>query len=583
MSDRRFKDKAALDPSAVLALPDAHPSMTGNRTLFPSTVVEPDGSAGILVSGLNNRKLGSVVEKGAFKGYALYSLTLEERATCPLDCAERAVCYGNGMQFARRNAIDPEGRFFALMEAEIVRLLAAPLRGLMVRLHVLGDFPSVPYVAFWAEMLDRHPRLACYGYTHRRTRNWGGDGIGDAIQALKDRHPDRFRIRWSSPAPRPDGAVVISHVPDRPRVDEGLVCPAQTEATGCCATCGLCWENGFRNETIVFVKHGRKTMEAAAEAEMAHARGDAAKLRRPQAATRRSRNAPLTGSDPADTRPVRPIALPAGLKPAEVSADPPEPRLVDPTSLRVEQRYQRDLTGKSISLIRRIVENWNWAKFKAPIVVETALGLLVIDGQHTAIAAATHPAIARIPVMVVAAASIAERAGAFVAHNRDRLAMSPFQVFHGELVAGDPEACGIMDVVAAAGASIPRNPVGRNVARPGQIVPLNQIRVIYRTDGPEVLGEILTVAVKAKLTPISRTTLRAIRMILREPKFADAKAKGVDAIAAAVAGIPNIDLAAETFAVASGQNRDRACAVLIENALLSAPVAPLRNRRLTPA
>ena len=59
--------------------------MRGNRTLFPTTVVTVTETVPgqLLVSGKNNRKLGGTVEKGRYKGYALYGLSLEERATCP--------------------------------------------------------------------------------------------------------------------------------------------------------------------------------------------------------------------------------------------------------------------------------------------------------------------------------------------------------------------------------------------------------------------------------------------------------------------------------------------------------------------
>jgi hypothetical protein len=35
MSQRRFTEKPDLDPSAVRSLPDGHPAMVENRTLFP--------------------------------------------------------------------------------------------------------------------------------------------------------------------------------------------------------------------------------------------------------------------------------------------------------------------------------------------------------------------------------------------------------------------------------------------------------------------------------------------------------------------------------------------------------------------
>jgi hypothetical protein len=38
LSERRFTDKPDLNPAAVMSLPEDHPAMRGNRTLFPITV-----------------------------------------------------------------------------------------------------------------------------------------------------------------------------------------------------------------------------------------------------------------------------------------------------------------------------------------------------------------------------------------------------------------------------------------------------------------------------------------------------------------------------------------------------------------
>lgn len=121
MVPRRFTDKPPLDPSSVWSLPPDHPAMRENRTLFPSTVVDVDEkfSGKLLVSGFNSRKLGSIIEKGKFKGYALYQLSLEERATCPMNCDARGVCYGNNMQFARRHRITDLELFHERLDAEI--------------------------------------------------------------------------------------------------------------------------------------------------------------------------------------------------------------------------------------------------------------------------------------------------------------------------------------------------------------------------------------------------------------------------------------------------------------------------------
>ncbi len=64
--------------------------------------------------------------------------------------------------------------------------------------------------------------------------------------------------------------------------------------------------------------------------------------------------------------------------------------MVKPSTLLVDERYQRGLSERSIKLIRKIVSEWDWRAFKPPVVVDVGAGLEVIDGQHTAIGAATH-------------------------------------------------------------------------------------------------------------------------------------------------------------------------------------------------
>ena len=81
------------------------------------------------------------------------------------------------------------------------------------------------------------------------------------------------------------------------------------------------------------------------------------------------------------------INLP-NLEPNAVSGAVPECVMVDPSALYVEEQYQRNLADKSIKLIRRMVRTWNWAHMKPPICVRSGDKLFVVDGQHTAIAAA---------------------------------------------------------------------------------------------------------------------------------------------------------------------------------------------------
>lgn len=555
MSERRFTDKPDLDPASVWALDPGHPAMVENRTLFPSTVVtvtadEPDR---LLVSGANNRKLGKTVEKGRFKGYALYGLSLEERATCPADCEMRAACYGNGMQFARRHRIGDRDVFFDRLASEIVELLDER-DGLLIRLHVLGDSPDVEYVAFWKEVLDEHTEVACYGYTH-----WTPDSeVGSAIQSVKDAHPDRFRIRWSGSEEQADGAVVVHHTPRKfgPRIEQGLVCPAQTDATACCATCGLCWEPASRNDCIAFIKHGRMSDETAA----------ASITKAPERTTEISQISHVqdVSSPPVENmRAVCGIDMPARAEPATVDPSPPETRLVSPTSLFVEPAYQRDLSGKSIKLIRKIVTGWEWSKFKPPVVADQGGKLFVIDGQHTAIAAATHPGIEKIPVFVVPVDQVEKRADSFVSHNRERINMTPFQVFHAEAAAKDKQAMEVLKIVVECGASIPRSQPAKGRAGVGTIVCVGEVRRAYRKQGPDVLRRVLRIAVAAKHAPITRTAVRGLSILLTEPFFERAARMSDDQLAGALEALPDIDFSARVAAEEAGTTHSRMAAQMI--------------------
>src|SRR5206468_3742977 len=110
--------------------------------------------------------------------------------------------------------------------------------------------------------------------------------------------------------------------------------------------------------------------------------------------------------DIAGLRSIR--ALPAeslrGITAAAGIGEPPVFELVDPRDLFVEDSYQRDVGANGIKLVRKIYAGFDWSRFKPPVCVRIPEwdGVLVcIDGQHTAIAAASHPEVLKIPVMIV--------------------------------------------------------------------------------------------------------------------------------------------------------------------------------------
>jgi len=114
-------------------------------------------------------------------------------------------------------------------------------QGVVVRLHVLGDFFSDQYVEFWHIMLDLLPDLKVFGYTHHKS----GWGLGKYINAsLNNSYPDRAAIRFSDDMDTPFRATV--------NTGGGIVCPEQTGATASCTTCGYCWSS---SDPVVFLEH----------------------------------------------------------------------------------------------------------------------------------------------------------------------------------------------------------------------------------------------------------------------------------------------------------------------------------------
>lgn len=248
---RRFESHADLAPEKVRGLSADHPAITEGRTLFPTTVVEAKTSPRLLVSGINQRKLGSKVVKGAWKGMPIYTLTLEERATCPTSCSHWADCYGNGMPYSRRHkhGEDLEEKLWA--ELAVKNILHPS--GFVVRLHILGDFYSADYVSLWLNAMVWFPALRVFGYTAREPDT----EIGSAIVSINAAYPDRWVIRFSGDQIGPMRATTINFKPAAV-VEGGIVCPVQTDKADCCGSCGLCWADAAKDKAIIFILHGQR-------------------------------------------------------------------------------------------------------------------------------------------------------------------------------------------------------------------------------------------------------------------------------------------------------------------------------------
>jgi hypothetical protein len=199
----------------------------------------------LLKSAKENKKLGNgkgTITKGKWKGFPLFSLTLEERKTCPITCHHWSTCFGNNMPFAHRvDALTNTQKFLSILQSEVSELASKYPKGFVVRLHVLGDFFSVDYVNFWVKMIQTYRNLHLFGYT---ARVFGP--IRNALNWLMK--SDRVWIRFSS-NPKNDGAIYATKATNNV---PGIVCPEQTGKTDSCLTCGLCWSI---NSTILFKEH----------------------------------------------------------------------------------------------------------------------------------------------------------------------------------------------------------------------------------------------------------------------------------------------------------------------------------------
>lgn len=222
--------------------PTSKPMLT-MRSQFLKQVRKPIGRR-VLQSGYNSAKIGKEIRKGKWKYFPVFTLTLEERRTCPTTCSLLTTCYGNNMHKAIRIEAGPQLEL--ALGFEIAELsLKYPL-GFTVRLHILGDFYSVAYVRMWARLLELYPMMRVFGFTAR----WQDDDpIGQELIGLVDRAWDRFAIRFSG-RHGPRSAITIDRPQDKPA--DAIVCPQQQGKTDCCSTCALCWQSERR---IAFLRH----------------------------------------------------------------------------------------------------------------------------------------------------------------------------------------------------------------------------------------------------------------------------------------------------------------------------------------
>ena len=218
-------------------------AIENGRTIYTNNVYDSVSHNGWLLKVSNNKKLGKAkIVKGRHKDKYIYSLSLEERKTCPKSCFHWKTCYGNNMPFAHR--FTANNNLMKKLDNELNLLSKKHKEGLLVRLHVVGDFFSVKYVKFWKKMLVKYSNVSVFGYTARTPFS----PIGKEIVNLRNKIWDRFSVRFSNSV-----MELSANSEDLLGSKQGIICPEQLDKTKNCANCGLCWNNNVDN--IIFKTH----------------------------------------------------------------------------------------------------------------------------------------------------------------------------------------------------------------------------------------------------------------------------------------------------------------------------------------
>lgn len=137
----------------------------------------------------------------------------------------------------------------------------------------------------------------------------------------------------------------------------------------------------------------------------------------------------------------------------------PQMSWIDINKLSVDQKYQRDVSGKrSKANINVIINNFCWEKFTPITVVKIADEKYnIIDGQHRYTAAKQLGDIEKVPCWIIEKSSVEKQANTFMGINKNRVCTNPYDLYKAEIAAKDPLALQINDFCNQTGIIIPFN------------------------------------------------------------------------------------------------------------------------------
>lgn len=225
-----------------------------------------------------------------------------------------------------------------------------------------------------------------------------------------------------------------------------------------------------------------------------------------------------------NVRAITPVSI-SGLIPGAPSTGMPIFENIRPEQLFVDPSYQRDIGERGLRQIRRIVEGFDWARFKPPICAyadhEGKTVLKVLDGQHTAIAAASNPHIETIPVMIVEAEDTVSQAKAFIGQNTQNLGVTNLQLHQAAVAAGDEDALTLELTCKAANVRLLRAPNSQISDGSRQTIAVKQIEGLIARRGRIMARQVLEIIADAERGLITATHIKAVEFLLTDSEFAD--------------------------------------------------------------
>ena len=224
----------------MTSLSPTHQAIVNSQTMYRKNLHDAGNYKYAVIKASTNIKLGNKVTKGHLKGARIFTLTLEERATCDSECEHWLDCYGNNMPFGHR--FEANDALMVSIERDLDKLDAKG-KPYLVRLHILGDFFDLQYILFWRKQLKNRELLNIYGYT----RNHPNKPLGYALKLLRKQYGERFAIRFSNYPDDPMSAQ-SEHVST-----DGIECPHQLGLSESCGDCTLCWT--MLTKPVIFYDH----------------------------------------------------------------------------------------------------------------------------------------------------------------------------------------------------------------------------------------------------------------------------------------------------------------------------------------